>query len=394
MVKLFLSRYREGIYCINIPNSTIGSMHIKPFQAVFPDLDYITSPDSFFESVRAEYNDYYDSGFFTKASQEALYVYQIKGESRQYTGLVACADIRDFLDGSIRQHEHTLAAKEQKQMQLMFRRKAAVKPVLLTYPRVDAISHWAEAYAAANAPFLEVPFEEQQQRHCFWEIRDGQGIREIQMLFETHLPHAYIADGHHRTSTTALLYERMLEGKLQGHYQLLLCAFFPSSDIDILDFNRVINGLDGLTLTAFMAHIAHYFEIHFLEEPQKPAKKHEITMFVNREWYLLRWKEWVLLEYADEVAILDALLLDDKILGEILGIADVRTDERIQYIEGPKGLEGVRQQTLKAEEAVGFCLYPVQLEELMVTADAGRVLPPKSTWFEPRMKNGLIVQEY
>ncbi len=369
-------------------------MHIKPFQAVYPKQDYITSPDSFFNSVREDYSEYYNSGFFTKTAQEGLYLYHIKGPARQYSGLIACPVIRDYLDGSIRHHEHTLAAREQQQMHLMLRRGAAVKPVLLAYPRVEAISRWAEAYTRSNDPFFIIESENGKEQHTLWEVRDGWASREIQGLFEQHVPFTYIAGGHHRTTTTVRMYNKALEGKHQGDYHLLLCALFPSSDIDILDFNRVVFGLNGLSPSAFMAHIARYFEIGFLSEPQKPARKHDITMLFNREWYQLRWKERILLEYPDEEAVLDAMLLDEKILGGILAIEDVRTDQRILYVEGPKGLEGIQQAVARGEEAVAFCLYPVCLEELMAVADAGKVLPPKSTWFEPRMKNGLIVKEF
>lgn len=376
-----------------LPQKQIRLMHIKPFQAVYPNLDYVTSADSFFNAVREEYNEYYKSGFFTKTAQEALFIYRIQGKERAYTGLVACADIRDYLDGNIRQHEHTLAAKEQQQMQLMLRRRAAVKPVLLAYPPVEAISQWVESYIARHSPFFEVGSGESQEHHSLWEVRDGRSIREIQGLFGQHVPCTYIADGHHRTTTTALMYSKALEGKHQGDYQLLLCTLFPTSDIEILDFNRVVYGLNGLSPSAFMAHLSHYFEIGFLDGPQKPSQKHEATLFFNREWYRLRWKERILLEYPDEEVILDAMLLDEKVLGKILGIEDVRTDQRILYVEGPKGLEGIMQAVSKGEEAAAFCLYPVQMKELMMVADIGKALPPKSTWFEPRMKNGLIVKE-
>lgn len=369
-------------------------MRIKPFQAVYPDLDYITSADSFFDSAREEYAEYFNSGFFTKTAGEALFIYRIKGTSRQYTGLAACADIRDYLEGRIKQHEHTLPAKEQQQMQLMLRRRAAIKPILLAYNRVEAISEWIEAYIAHRDIFLEVNFEGPKECHQLWEVRDGKAIRELQDLFEQHVPCTYIADGHHRTSTTSLLYRKSKAGKHRGDYHLLLCALFPSSDIDILDFNRVVYGLNGLSYSAFMAHISQYFDIGFLDTPRKPVRKHELTMLANREWYSLRWKEQALAEYQNEVAVLDARLLDEKILWNILGIEEVRDNQRILYVEGPRGLEGIQQAVSTGEEAVAFCLYPVRLEELMKVADSGKVMPPKSTWIEPRMKNGLIVQEY
>lgn len=369
-------------------------MHIKPFRAVIPRLDYITAIDSFFNAIKEEYNDYHVSGFFKAADREALYIYQIEKKGRTHHGLIACSEIQDFLEGNIRKHEHTLAAKEQKQMQLMLRRKAAVKPVLLTYPEVPSIKDFLEKYPRKKTPILDVYFESEKAHHKLWEVSDKDAIVQIQELFELHVPYTYIADGHHRTSTTAMMYHRHLEGKLVGDYHLLLCAYFPTSEIEIQAFNRVITGFGDLSPVNFMARLSKFAEIDILEGAEKPRCKHEVTMLIAREWYRLRWKESVLLEYADEAATLDAAILDDKVLKGLLGIEDVRTDLRIKYVEGPKGLKGVAKHARKSDETVAFCLYPTQMEEVLKLADADKVLPPKSTWFEPRMKNGLIVQEF
>jgi len=369
-------------------------MHIEPFQAVYPRLDYVTDKDSFFGSIKEEYTEYFEGGFFMKTSKEALYIYRVQRQESSYTGLIACTDIRDFQEGNIRKHEHTLAAKEQKQLQLMLRRKAAVKPVLLTYSPVHGINRFIEAFTESHDPFLDLLLDDEHAHHKLWKIRDEKDIQFLQSAFNRQVPYTYIADGHHRTSTTALMYNRHMKGQLNGDYHRLLCALFPSDNIDIQSFNRVVYGFGPTTAAGFMARIAKLFEIEILNAAQLPRQKHEITMLIQNEWYRLNWKPDVIEEYIEEEAILDAAILDEKVIKDILGITDVRTDQRIKYVEGPKGLEGLEKQADKEADSVAFCLYPIRFEEIMKVADASKVLPPKSTWFEPRMKNGLIVQEF
>ena len=366
-------------------------MRISPFQAVFPNLDYITSAESFFASVKTEYPEYAKSGLFEKRSREGIYIYRIKKPTREHTGLIACSDMRDYLDGRIVKHENTLAAKEQKQLQLMLRRQAMVKPILLTYPPVSAIQEWVRRNVTDRPPTFEVSFPEEEQTHAFWEVLDGTEIQEICALFREKVARAYIADGHHRTASAALL-----DAKRKETDRLpLLSAFFPTTELDIHDFNRVVEGLEELSLTRFMAYLSQLFNIEPTDAPQKPLAKHELLMFVNREWYRLRWRAEIL-EAADSErpdALLDAYLLNERVFCDIFGIADVRTDLRVDYVEGPKGLDGLRRKTQRNPLAVGFALHPVKIEDLLRVADSESVMPPKSTWFEPRIKNGLIVLE-
>ncbi len=367
-------------------------MHIKPFQAIYLRQEFITSAESFFTSVKEEYNDYFQSGFFAQAGHEAFYIYQIQTPRRYYTGLVACVDIRDYLEGHIRKHEHTLPEQEQKQMQLLLRRRAAVKPILLAYPQVERIDRWIRQFTERHSPFMSISFNGKRQTHCFWEVRDAERIAQLQELFNCEVAKTYIADGHHRSSTLAMMHERHLGDRTHEDYSRLFCALFPSNELEVLEFNRVVEVLDECSPTWFMARIAQLFDIEILSAPEKPHAKHEVVMLINREWYRLRWKAHVLEEFRDQPVVLDTIMLNEKVLKEILNIQDERTDGRVDYVEGPLGLDGLRRKTVRGESHIGFCLYPISLDDLFKLADAGRVLPPKSTWFEPRMKNGLIVQ--
>lgn len=368
-------------------------MRIKPFQAVYPNFDYITSVDGFFGSVKEQYPGYRKSGLFKKASQEALYIYRISGKDYSYIGIIAGADIRDYAEGKIKKHENTLSDKEQQQMHLMMSRNAVVKPVLLTYPDVPEISSLIKSFTLSNEAFYSARFEKSNELHTLWEVKEGQLIQQFENLFREKVPAVYIADGHHRCSTTSLMYNRLSPKNKEGNCGILLSAFFPASELEIHDYNRVVDGLSDTTLTNFMARLSQLFDIEIMDAPCKPQIKHEIAMFVNKEWYMLRWKPAILKDYEKEEVLLDVSLLDEKVVSAILGIQDVRTDTRIKYIEGPKGVEEVRSRTARSENKVGFILYPATLDDLLRTADANKTMPPKSTWFEPRMKNGLVVLE-
>ena len=366
-------------------------MTIRPFQAVYPNKDFIASNDSFFATVKEEYPAYKKAGFFQKTSKEAIYIYKIQTPDRNYTGLMACSDIKDYINGKIKKHELTLAEKEQKQVYLMMHRKAIVKPILLVYPRMKKIDELIKTFMSNHKPFYSLHFEEENQEHVFWEVSDGDSIEAIQKLFDKKIRETYIADGHHRCSASALLYHRAKKKK--NPYENILSAFFPTDELEVHDYNRIVEGLSEMSLTTFMAKISQLFDIEILEEPTRPSRKHEIVMFLNKEWFLLKWKDHVLKKYKKEKILLDTSLLDREILKIIMGIKDVKTDTRIKYIEGPRGLEELKNKTLKTENRVAFCLYPAQMSDLLTTSDIGGVMPPKSTWFEPRMKNGIIVQE-
>ena len=213
-------------------------------------------------------------------------------------------------------------------------------------------------------------------------------------MFETHVSKAIIADGHHRTSTNALLYQKAKNDEEKKRFGKLLSAFFPSNQIDILDFNRVVElDADTVSMTRLMASLSTITDIFPSDEPIKPVRKHEVGMYLNNEWYLLKWRGDIIKEYEKKGIVLDCTLLDELILDKILGIKDSKNDQRLYYVEGPKGVQGLVKKVNKLRTAVGFNMYPVQFEEMEAITNLGGVLPPKSTWFEPRMKNGLIVYD-
>lgn len=367
-------------------------MQIKPFQATYPNFDFIASPDSFCEDAKNSFREFQANGFFEKAPKAAFYIYQIETDLRKHTGLIALNDVEDFFAGKIKKHEKTLSEREQQQMQLFLRWNAILKPVLLTYPPAPNINLWLEHFTQAHKPLYSTRFVKDRQTHRVWTVADASDIRQLQALFTNHVQDTYIADGHHRTSTVALLHERLKDKNQEFDFDSLFCAFFPADQLDILDYNRVVEGLKDISPTQFIVKMSKIFDLDVLSQPRKPFEKHELVMYAQKEWYSLRWKPAVLKSHAKDRAVLDAMLLNEFVLDQIFGITDVRTDTRITYVEGAKGLEGVRKATNESDNRIGFLLYPVSFDDMMHMADAGESLPPKSTYFEPRLKSGMLVK--
>ncbi len=369
-------------------------MRITTFKALYPDLNFITESESFFEGVKQAYIELKESNFFRSKKDESLYICQIICEERTYTGLIAAVDIRDYLEGKIKKHELTLSAKEQVHVNLVLKNKAFLKPVLLTYPYVKAIHDILMQYVNNHQPFMKLEKDVHDQEHIFWQIKETDVIAELKKLFIEKVPVTYIADGHHRTSTTGLLYNRLSGKAEQEDFSRLLAGFFPSNELKIDEFNRVVEALNEISITTFMAKISAVCNIVPLEQGRKPLEKNELTMFINKEWYSLKWRPKIIQKYAEEDVILDVTLLNTEILENIVGIKNIRNDQRVTYLEGTLGIETLKNMVVRDEHSVGFCLFPIQLEELMRISDIGDVLPPKSTWFQPRLRNGLIIMDH
>lgn len=370
-------------------------MHIQPFQAVYPDMELVSSPDHFFSTVKEKFDAYWDSGFYRRLPQEGIYLHRIETPTRTYTGLIACVDIQDYLDGEIKKHEDTLAAYEQEQVHLLLRRSAQVKPVMLTYHGVPDIDAICEEYIQSQRHFLETRFESPAENHRFWEVNNSAIIQQLQEIFREKVPAAYISDGHHRTSSTALMYQRMAKQHVADNpFRWMPCALYSTKEVEIYDFNRIVEGLNDISPVAFMAKLSQMCEVELLPGPARPAAKHELTMFLEREWFRLRWRPEVLEKHKDKPVVLDVSLLNEQVLQGILDIVDVRRDQRVGYHQGTKSIDLLKEKTLGNDERLAFCLYPVSLEDFLTISDEGGTLPPKSTWFEPRIRSGLIVRRF
>lgn len=366
-------------------------MKVKEFKALYPALKLIASPDSFFGSQKKQFPHYVRGGFFKRTNKKFFYVYEIIQDGKSRLGLVATTDIEDILENHILKHENTLAEKEQQMMHLVMQRNAMIKPVLLAHKKNKELNTLYKEVRKQGKVFMDIYFENEKAHHKIYKVLDEDLTQKISRAF-LDIPQVYIADGHHRVSTGLLLYKN--KNANNSRYSELLSIYFGFDQLRIYDYNRTVSILKEISATQLMARLSQYFTIHSLEKPQKPKNKHEICFMIQEEAYLLKWKKPFLAKPKKSPVLLDAELLDKFIFGEIMHIKDVRHDSRLSYTSGVEGISGIEKILLKDDYAVGFMLYPVAAEELMKVAEAGLTLPPKSTWFEPRVKNAVISQEF
>lgn len=364
-------------------------MKISPFKATYPNIDVVPPTNDFFDSVKLRYDEYVRMGFYKAAGKEAIYIYQIKDKfQRKYTGIVVCTDVQDFYNNNMRKHEKTIVNKEDIQGILLQKRGAAIKPVLLTHPSVPELEKLLDDYIDSHKKFyvLEVGNE----KHRFWQVTESPIIEQIQNIFETQLQHTYIADGHHRSASFAALHEKMPNDKTKK----ILTAYFPISNLEIKEQSRWIKTLNGLSPEEFIEKLRDLFKVKVIKKGAKPYSKFELTMYLDGQWYQLYWKKTGLKGFDKDMVLLDVHLLNERVLKSILDINNIRTDNRISYVDGSKSIAEIETLTHANDtEGVVFCLYPVAFEDLQKIADTQGTLPPKSTFFEPRMKNGLLVYE-
>ncbi|HLF65265.1 MAG TPA: DUF1015 family protein [Saprospiraceae bacterium] len=367
-------------------------MKIHAFRAYCPNVKLITDPDTFFATVKYDFAKYFKEGFFTEIPEDGFYICEIHTASSVHTGFVASVDIEEYLDHHILKHENTLTSTEENLTELLVQRKAMIKPVLLTYKPNDKLNKLIRR-ARRTEPFFSVYFEREKQEHIYYKISEPDVVRAFEKAWDEHLPKAYIADGHHRCATSASLYQSLKKNRKSAqNYRYLLCAFFPFDQLVIHEFNRVVDLPGEISSTMFLVKLSALCDIKHLNKSTKPRKPHELTLYLNREWYRIRWKKKILKKYAQELVIMDTDILNHEVLADILGIRDVRSDNRLSYVDGISGVQGLTEKAEKSALRIGFCLYPITFKDLVTVADAGKTLPPKSTWFEPRVKNGLISQ--
>lgn len=361
-------------------------MKILPFQASYPNLEKVPHTDAFFETVKFQYQEYADEGMFDVAKQEALYIYRITDkDGHKKTGLVTCTDVHDYFNGNIKKHEKTIVNNESKQSELLLKRGAAIKPVLLIYPSVPAIDELIEKSLNALKKFYVITIDG--EKHCFWQITDTETIAQFQQLFEEEVPTSYIADGHHRSATFAELNKKSPTAKTGK----MLCAYFPEEEVVIKEYSRIVSDLNGMNSDDFLMQLTKLFKIKVLKRGEKPYTQFEYTMYLEGRWFAMYWRKSELKEFAKGLVLLDVHLLNEKILKPMFGVKNISTDPRVTYVDGNKTIEYIEK--ICPTEGVVFCLYPVEMDDLIEISDLDGIMPPKSTYFEPRMKNGLLVYE-
>ncbi len=352
-------------------------MQLYPFRAILPNLERIASLEEFFPTVKSKYLKYQAQDLFLKDALPSVYLYEIQQMDKIYRGIIATTAVQHYMDGAIKGHEATITAKEQKQLKLLEKRKAQVKPILLTYRQVPVIDAWMEQQISMPPHFQATLGG---HLHTVWRITNTVEIQILADFFQQYVSTTYIADGHHRTATARNLYQK------HAQYDRIMAAFFSFKDLDILDYNRIV---EHPQMPDLLQHLHKLFKVNKLISPAKPRQKFQLSLYYNEQWYGLKWKDELIHKQSN--VVLDTDLLNRYVLRDLFHIQDIRTAPNIDYVGSAEGTKGIEDAVNKAPNRAGFCMYPVSLEDMAALVDLGEVLPPKSTWFEPRMLNGLTI---
>ncbi|MBN2280721.1 MAG: DUF1015 domain-containing protein [Candidatus Marinimicrobia bacterium] len=334
-------------------------------------------------------------GWMIQDESEKMYIYrQVMNGHEQY-GLVVDSSVQDYLEAKIKIHELTREAKEKDRINHVKYTNANTGPVFLTYPGQDNINKIV-AEIVTSKPEYDFTADDG-IRHTMWVIDDKSVIDQLVEIF-AQIPFTYVADGHHRSKSAAMVGEmRKKENPYhtgEEEYNWFLAVIFPDNQLKILDYNRVVKDLNGLSVDGFLDKVLEKFEIAPTDcmEDARPKDYAHFGMYLDGQWYYLQAKESIY-DKNDPVESLDVSILYNHILVPILGIGDPRTDDRIDFIGGIRGLAELQKRVDSGEMAVAFAMYPTSIQQLMSIADAGQIMPPKSTWFEPKLRSGLILHD-
>lgn len=344
------------------------------------------------KKIRAQYDAFRNEGIFVRDDNPCYYVYRQEKLGNTFTGIIACTSIEDYTNGVIRIHEQTLTEREKKLKDYLDVCQFNAEPVLFCYPDHEGIE---KIIAAKISQREEYDFTTTDRvHHHLWVISDEKEVNTLRNYFEK-IPAVYIADGHHRSASSALLGQSMREKNTnftgEEPWNFYLGVFFPETQLKIFDFNRVVKDLNGLSSEEFLAQLNSEFKvISHGSDIYRPTKKHVFSMYLDGSWYELQLKKPDPKD-AEPVSTLDAYILTQRILSPILGIHDLKTDPRIGFVSGIKGAEELKNQVDNWKFKVAFGLFPVQMEELKHIADTGSIMPPKTTWVEPKMRSGLVI---
>ena len=331
-------------------------------------------------------------GVLFREELPCYYIYQLvmpasssrDGNERSQTGLVCASSVDDYFNNVIKKHEYTRPEKEKDRIDHMRTLQAQTGNVFMAYRDVMELNAIINGWKTTNKPVYDFTAEDG-IRHSIWVINREIVVGSITELFRTRVPATYIADGHHRAASAAKL-SQALPGNDNAKY--FLTTIFPASQLAIWDYNRVVKDLNGLKVEKLISLLQEDFFITLSPEPVKPGQLHEFGMYLEGQWYILVARKGTYTE--DPIGVLDITILSNNILGKILDITDQRTDKRIDFVGGMRGLKELENRVNSGEMKIAFSIYPVTIEQLFDIADSGQVMPPKTTWFEPKLRDGLL----
>mgnify|MGYP004719595787 FL=1 len=345
-----------------------------------------------YQKAKEILNEEIARGIYEKDDSEAYYIYELTMNGRAQTGLVACASVDDYVNNVIKKHENTREDKEIDRITHVDTCSAQTGPIFLAYRAQDAINKRVEANKEKEPVYDFTAVDG--VKHRVWKMSDPEDVEAIRKAFE-NLNQIYIADGHHRAASAVKVgLKRRKENPAhtgKEEYNFFLSVLFPHDQLMIMDYNRSVTDLNGLTVPEFLEKIKENFEVEIVSGQVRPQEKGTFGMYLEDGWYVLKAKE-NLYEGKDAVGRLDVAVLQDYLLNPVLGIQDPRTDERIEFIGGIRGLSELEKK-VKEGMKVSFSMYPTSITELFDVADQNLLMPPKSTWFEPKLRSGLFIHQ-
>lgn len=351
-----------------------------------------------YESAAEHFQAFQDKGWLVQDDKEQYYIYAQTMNGKTQYGLVVCAYVDDYMTGKIKKHELTRRDKEEDRMKHVRINNANVEPVFFAYKDNEVLMNMIAKYAATEPEYdFIAPIDG--FGHKFWCINDDADIATITAEF-TAMPAMYIADGHHRSAAAALVgAEKAKQNpnhKGDEEYNYFMAVCFPASQLTILDYNRVVKDLNGLSSEEFLAALSKNFDVALVESEEiaaiKPQKLHQFSLYLDKKWYHLDAKEGTF-DNNDPIGVLDVDISSRLILDEILNIGDLRSSQRIDFVGGLRGLGELVRRVDSGEMRAALALYPVSMKQIMDIADSGKIMPPKATWFEPKLRSGLVIHK-
>lgn len=375
-------------------NNPFSFLHVSRAEIDLPEEIDIHS-EEVYEQANINFKKMIADGVLVQDETPGYSIYAQTMQGRKQYGLVGCSAIEDYFSGVIKKHEFTRPEKEADRIHHMKKIEAHVGPIFLTFPDHSGLENIIRTQTQNHLPEVDFTAEDG-VGHSVWVIRDPSANREIERIFTEEIPCTYIADGHHRTASAAKV-GKALQQENPNHtgneeYNFFLSVLFPASHLAIMDYNRVVTDLNGLSAEDFLAETEKRFVVEKSDSIYRPDALHRLAMYINNQWYRLTVRENFISN--DPIGMLDVTILQEALLSPVLGITDPRTDKRIDFVGGIRGLEALSRRVDSGEMQVAFALYPVSLNQLMRIADSGEVMPPKSTWFEPKLRDGLFIHTF
>jgi len=369
------------------------------YHIIKPEIDFPVGTDEHDEKVYRKaaenFEKFQKNGWLVQDGKENYYVYAQTMNGKTQYGLVVCAYVDDYMTGKIKKHELTRKDKEEDRMKHVRVNNANIEPVFFAYPHNNELDVIVKEVTKGKPEYdFVAPLDG--FGHTFWLIEDEAKIKRITEIFAT-IPSLYIADGHHRSAAAALVGDEKRrqnpahKGNEEYNYFMAVC--FPDDQLTIIDYNRVVKDLNGLTDEQFIEKLKKNFDVELKgKDIYKPSKLHNFSMYLSGNWYSLTAKAGTY-DDKDPIGVLDVTVSSNLILDEILGIKDLRTDKRIDFVGGIRGLGELKRRVDSGEMRVAFALYPVSMQQLIDIADTNNIMPPKTTWFEPKLRSGLVIHK-